>query len=203
MPLRGDIEEAGYESRLSPNIVRIDASKLPLPDHGHGLEAGQGSSCRPETAEAKPRPDKALNAPVVLLDDVNQIFALPKTGAAPEIAVPLHVRDRPWIGGVLVDRHRARIDGMRLRDRPAKEPFRRGRISPCRQQGSRSSARGCPPHDRDMSSVLSHGHRFRPRARSRCSFANTAESVSQAPLRRPGSSGRSSYGRPRRPDRGA
>jgi hypothetical protein len=35
-----------------------------------------------ETAEAEPRPDKALDAPVVLLDDVVQILTLSQTSAA-------------------------------------------------------------------------------------------------------------------------
>jgi hypothetical protein len=52
------------------------------------------------------------------------ILALPETRTAPEFAVSLHLRDRPWIGGVLVDRERARIDGVRLSDRLAEEPLR-------------------------------------------------------------------------------
>jgi putative transposase len=53
------------------------------------------------------------------------------------------------------------------------------------------------------SSVPSPGCRFRPPARSRCSFANAGGLAFQAPLRRPGSIGRSSCGRPRLRDRAA
>src|SRR5882757_954399 len=70
----------------------------------------------------------------ILLDNIIQILALPETRTAPEFAVSLHLRDRPWIGGVLVDRERARIDGVRLRERLAEEPLRRSRIAPCSQQ---------------------------------------------------------------------
>src|ERR1700722_2859576 len=71
---------------------------------------------------------------MILLDNIIQILALPETRTAPEFAVSLHLRDRPWIGGVLVDRERARIDGVRLRKRLAEEPLRRSRIAPCSQQ---------------------------------------------------------------------
>src|SRR5580704_12831060 len=50
-------------------------------------------------------------------------------------------------------------------------------------EGNRSSALGCPPPDRDTSSVPSPGCRFRPPARSRCSFANAGGFAFQAPLR--------------------
>ena len=85
------------------------------------------------TAEAEPRSDQTLDAPMILLDNIIQILALPGERTAPEFAVSLHLRDRPWIGGVLVDRERARIDGVRLRERLAEEPLRR-RIAPCGQQ---------------------------------------------------------------------
>jgi len=107
---------------------------LALPDHREGLEACQGSPRRSKAAEAEPRPNQALDAPVVLLDDVVEIFALPHASSAPEFAVSLHVYDCPWISGVLVDREGARVHDMRLHERPAKEPLRRHRISPSRQQ---------------------------------------------------------------------
>ena len=88
--------------------------------------------------QPKPSPglNQALDAPVVLLDDVVEIFALPHASSAPEFAVSLHVYDCPWISGVLVDREGARVHYMRLHERPAKEPLRRHRISPSRQQKS-------------------------------------------------------------------
>ena len=128
------IEQFGDEDGLMANVTPLDVTNLALPDHRHSLEPCQGSPCRPETAEAKPRTNQALDAPVILLDDVIEIFALPDASAAPEFAVSLHIRYRSGIGGVLVDRERARVHDMRLRERLAKEPLRRGRIPPSRQQ---------------------------------------------------------------------
>ena len=62
--------------------MTVNLLKLSLPDHRHGLETRQRLPRRTETAEAEPRPDKALDTPVVLLDDVVEVFALPQTGAA-------------------------------------------------------------------------------------------------------------------------
>jgi hypothetical protein len=116
------------------NVAPLNVSNLTFPDHRHRLKTCQRSPRRSETAEAKPRPDQALDAPMILLDNIIQIFALPHTSAAPKFVIPLHVHDRPWISGILVDRHRTRIDGVRLRERLAEEPFRRNRIAPGRQQ---------------------------------------------------------------------
>src|SRR5271167_1037205 len=133
-PLCGGIEKSGNEDRLSSDIASADLSNLPLPDHRHRFETCQCSSGGSEPAEAEPRSDQTLDAPMILLDNIIQILALPETRTAPEFAVSLHLRDRPWIGGVLVDRERARIDGVRLRERLAEEPLRRSRIAPCSQQ---------------------------------------------------------------------
>src|SRR5258707_11178168 len=102
------------------------------------------------------RSDQTLDAPMILLDNIIQILALPETRTAPEFAVSLHLRDRPWIGGVLVDRERARIDGVRLRERLAGEPQPYRALQPTR---SRSSAPGCPPPARDTSNLPSPRHR--------------------------------------------
>jgi hypothetical protein len=134
LPATRQSEEAGDKSSLSPDVAPVEVSNLALPDHREGLEACQGSPRRSKAAEAEPRPNQALDAPVVLLDDVVEIFALPHASSAPEFAVSLHVYDCPWISGVLVDREGARVHDMRLHERPAKEPLRRHRISPSRQQ---------------------------------------------------------------------
>src|ERR1700722_17875968 len=133
-PLCGGIEKSGNEDRLSSDIASADLSNLPLPDHRHRFETWQCSSGGSEPAEAEPRSDQTLDAPMILLDNIIQILALPETRTAPELAVSLHLRDRPWIGGVLVDREGARIDGARLRERLAEEPLRGSRIAPCSQQ---------------------------------------------------------------------
>src|ERR1700720_4377412 len=99
-PLCGGIEKSGNEDRLSSDIASADLSNLPLPDHRHCFETCQCSSGGSEPAEAEPRSDQTLDAPMILLDNIIQILALPETRTAPEFAVSLHLRDRPWIGGV-------------------------------------------------------------------------------------------------------
>ena len=81
-PLCSAVEHAGDEDRLCSDIAPVDISNLTLPDHRHRLETCQRSPRRSETAEAQSRPDQSLDAPVILLDDVVQVLALPQTGAA-------------------------------------------------------------------------------------------------------------------------
>jgi hypothetical protein len=50
--------------------MTVNLLKLSLPDHRHGFETRQSSPRGMGTAEAEPGPDKALDALVVLLDDV-------------------------------------------------------------------------------------------------------------------------------------
>jgi hypothetical protein len=61
-----------------------DGDRWPVPafvsNHGEGAVAeGQRSARRSQAPEAKPGSDKTLDAPVILLDDVIQVFALPQT----------------------------------------------------------------------------------------------------------------------------
>ena len=79
----GPIEQVGDKCGLAADIMTVNLSNLSLPHHRHGLEARQRVPRRTETAEAEPWPDKALDTPVVLLDDVVQIFTLSQTSAAP------------------------------------------------------------------------------------------------------------------------
>jgi hypothetical protein len=78
----GPIEQVGDKGGLAADIMTVNLSNLSLPHHRHGLEARQRLPRGMETAEAEPRPDKALDTPVVLLDDVVQIFTLSQTSAA-------------------------------------------------------------------------------------------------------------------------
>ena len=77
------VEQVGDKGGLAADIMTVNLSNLSLPHHRHGLETRQRLPRRTETAEAEPRPDKALDTPVVLLDDVVQIFTLSQTSAAP------------------------------------------------------------------------------------------------------------------------
>ena len=75
----GAIEQVGDDDGLAPDIMIVNLSKLSLPHHRHRFETRQSSPRGMETAEAEPRPHKALDTPVVLLNDVVQIFALSQT----------------------------------------------------------------------------------------------------------------------------
>ena len=78
----GGVEQVGDDDGLAPDIMTVNLSNLSLPHHRHRFETRQSSPRGMETAEAEPRPGKALDTPVVLLDDVVEVFALPQTGAA-------------------------------------------------------------------------------------------------------------------------
>jgi len=64
------VEQVGDKGGLAADIMTVNLSNLPLPlpHHRHGLETRQRLPRRTETAEAEPRPHKALDTPVVLLD---------------------------------------------------------------------------------------------------------------------------------------
>ena len=79
--------------------MTVNLLKLSLPHHRHRFKTGQSSPRGMETAEAEPRPDKALDAPVVFLDDVVQIFTLSQTSAARRTN-PLRGRGAPGEGQV-------------------------------------------------------------------------------------------------------
>src|SRR3954470_867905 len=86
----------------------------PLSDHPHCLVPGQRSSRGWQAAKAQTGPDQALDAPMVLLNNVVQVFDLPQPGEAPQLTIALHGRDRSRIGRVLVDRDRAWVHRVRL-----------------------------------------------------------------------------------------
>ena len=69
-----DPEQARDEGGLSPHIAPTNVPNLPLSDHCHPLVASQRSARRWQTAKAQTGPDQALDAPMVLLDDVVQVF---------------------------------------------------------------------------------------------------------------------------------
>src|SRR3954451_16106858 len=118
-----DPKQAGNKGGLSPHITPANVPNLPLSDHRHSLVKRQRSSRGWQTAEAQPRPDQALHAPMVLLNDVVQVFDLAQPGEPPQLTLALQGRDRGGIGRVLVDRDRARVPRMRLAQRLAEEPL--------------------------------------------------------------------------------
>ena len=129
-----DPEQARHEGGLSPHLAPANGPNLPLSDHRHSLVAGQRSSCGWQTAKAEPRPDQALDAPMVLLDDVVEVLDLAQAREPPQLTIALHRRDRGRIGRILVDRDRAWVSRVRLPERLAEEPFRRRGVPLGREQ---------------------------------------------------------------------
>src|SRR5215204_7627623 len=71
-----DPEQARHEGGLSPHLAPTNVPNLPLSDHPHCLVACQRSSRGWQTAKAQTRPDQALDAPMVLLNDVVEVLDL-------------------------------------------------------------------------------------------------------------------------------
>src|SRR4051812_7253730 len=69
-----DPEQARHEGGLCPHVTPANVPNLSLSDHRHSLVAGQRSSRGWQTAKAQARPDQALDAPMVLLDDVVEVL---------------------------------------------------------------------------------------------------------------------------------
>src|SRR3954463_433491 len=116
-----DPEQARHEGSLSVHVAPANVPNLPLSDHRHSLVTGQRSSRGWQATEAETRPDQALDAPMVLLNDVVEVFDLAQPGEAPQLTLALHGRDRSRIGRVLVDRDRAGVPRMGLAQRLAEE----------------------------------------------------------------------------------
>src|SRR3954463_13816217 len=82
-----DVEQLGDEGGLGPHVASANPPYLPLPHHRHHLVACQGSSRRPEAAEAKPRSDQAFRAPTVLFHYVIGVLDLAQPRASPQLTV--------------------------------------------------------------------------------------------------------------------
>src|SRR3954447_14963694 len=106
-------EQARDEGRLSPHLAPTNVPNLSLSDHHYCLVPGQCSSRGWQTAKAQTRPDQALDAPMVLLNDVVEVFALAQPGAPPQLTLALHGRDRGRIGRILAHRDCAWVPRMR------------------------------------------------------------------------------------------
>jgi len=63
-------EQAGDEGGLASDVASVDVPNLPFPDHCHRLDTSQCSSSRSEAAEPEPGTNQALDASVVLLNDI-------------------------------------------------------------------------------------------------------------------------------------
>src|SRR4051812_2765157 len=129
-----DPKQARHEGSLSPHIAPTNVPNLPLSDHRHSLVASQRSSGGWQATEPETRPDQAFDAPMVLLNDVVEVFDLAQPREAPQLTIALHRRDRSRIGRVLVHRDRARVPRMWLAQRLAEEPLGRRGIPLGREQ---------------------------------------------------------------------
>ena len=71
-----DPEQARDKGGLGPHIALTNVPNLSLSDHRHPFVASQRSPCGWQTAKAQTRPDQALEAPMVLLNDVVEVLDL-------------------------------------------------------------------------------------------------------------------------------
>jgi hypothetical protein len=70
----GNLEEIGYESNLSLNVVFSDSFNLPLSKHIHSLMSADGPPRRLETEESESGIDSAFDESVILLDYVIEVL---------------------------------------------------------------------------------------------------------------------------------
>ena len=76
LELGSNPEQACHESDLPPNIRSFHSLNLSFPDHIHCLIALDCPTRRVETGKPEPGIDSSFNEPMVLLDDIIEIFAL-------------------------------------------------------------------------------------------------------------------------------
>lgn len=77
------------------------AVHLPLANHVHGFDAGDENAGTPEWLEAQHRPGDPLDGPVVLFDDVVEVFVL--THQDVDTGVSLDTFNGCGVGATLVD----------------------------------------------------------------------------------------------------
>ena len=76
LELGSNPEQACHESDLPLNIRSFHSLNLSFPDHIHCLIALDCPTRRVETGKPEPGIDSSFNEPMVLLDDIIEIFAL-------------------------------------------------------------------------------------------------------------------------------
>jgi hypothetical protein len=74
--LGGNLEEALHKSHLTLNVTFAYSFNLPFSHHMHRLITLDCSTCRPKTEEPEPGIDAPFDEPMVLLDEVVEIFTL-------------------------------------------------------------------------------------------------------------------------------
>src|SRR5215510_11416709 len=96
-------EEIRHESNLSLDVTFAYPFNLPFSHHLHRLITLDCSTCRLKTEEPESGIDAPFDEPMVLLDEVVEIFTLSQLSAAGEVSFLLQLLDRPRIGRILID----------------------------------------------------------------------------------------------------
>src|SRR3954451_15200331 len=105
-------EDAVDKGPLRRHVVHGYGAHLSLGQHRHRLHPGQGAPRRPEALEPEHRPGQALDAAVILLDQVVEPAAAAVPGEAPQLALPLHLAQRARIALEPVGHDSAWVAGM-------------------------------------------------------------------------------------------
>src|SRR4051812_30744686 len=105
-------EDAVYKGPLRRHVVHGHGAHLSLGQHRHRLHPGQGAPSRPEALKAEHRPGQALNAAVILLDQVVEPAAAAMAGEAPQLALPLHAPERAGVALQPIGHDLPRVAGV-------------------------------------------------------------------------------------------
>ena len=96
-------EEIRYESDLPLNVTFAYSFNLPFPHHTHCLITPDCSTCRLKTEESEPGTNSSFDEPMVLLNEVVEIFTPSQLSAIGEGSFFLQLLDRRRIGWILID----------------------------------------------------------------------------------------------------
>ena len=101
------------------------ARTWPLASIAIALDTGQGALCRPEAPKAQHGPGPALDAAVILLDQVIVPTASAMPDEAPQLAIPLHLAQRAGVALQTVGHDLPRVAGIVSAERLAQEALGR------------------------------------------------------------------------------
>ena len=108
-----EIKLQGFRTGWLQTSFAVGTVHLPLAAHVHGFDSGDDDSCTPKRLEAQHRPGDPLDGPVVLFDDVVEVFAL--AHQAIDAGVSLNAINGCCVGATLVDSdllwHILKVDG--------------------------------------------------------------------------------------------
>ncbi len=105
-------KQAGNECHLREEVSLVDSSHLLFPDHVHDFIALEGSPCRVKRKEAESWFEQLFDEPMILFNDVVEVFDLPKFTPFVNNVLSFEFAERFWEGGVFVYRDHPRRDRM-------------------------------------------------------------------------------------------